>query len=167
MSLNTTKGETPYQFGVKFQEVTSFLLTRLRLTENGPNIRKVKTTLYDDLHLQIYLQGLPTHLSLPVSLRKPENLEIVMSIVIEEENFAYGQNKSNILSSHRTAYNQRKNSNQSINQTQINRLEHQFRPTYNFSQPNNFPRPKFFPNINPLAPQSFEQPMRTTYKTAI
>jgi len=94
MALRPRRNETAYQFGVRCQDVRSLLQSRLKLKEADVTVRTVKNNLYDDLALQTFLQGLPRHLSLPVRLRNPQNLEVAMSLVIEEENFLYAQQRS-------------------------------------------------------------------------
>ena len=168
MALKPTKRESPYQFGIRCQDVRSLLLTRLKLQEADAAVRLVKTNLYDDLTLQTYLQGLPSHLSLSVRLRDPENLEKAMSLVIEEENFAYAQNRYP-----QAPYNH-PISNRTIQASSQNILTNPFiglppqMPNSPLQRYNNFPtqRPQyqqmetpFAPRANPISMPRFNGPI--------
>lgn len=95
--LRPHKGEGSYQFGIRCQDARSLLLSRLKICEEDPNYRALKTKYYDEIALQVYLDNLPAYLDLAVRLRNPENLEKAMSIVLEEENNNYRRNRPNTL----------------------------------------------------------------------
>lgn len=99
LALKPNKGESSYQFGTRCQDYRSLILTKVRLTEPDANTRAIKTKMYDNMALQAFLQGLPGYMGLAVRLQKPETLEKAMGLVIEEENFAYVQNRQNSINS--------------------------------------------------------------------
>lgn len=145
LNLKPERNETPYQFGIRCQDVRSLLLSRIKLYEQDANTRKIKTTLYDQRALDVYLSGLQGNLGLAVRMQKPTTLEKAMALVIEEENFHYARNTN---PSSNNNYNNPRNNNQTHNyNNQKNYLPNKrmapaWQPNYqNFSHPVNWQHP--------------------------
>lgn len=95
--LRPRKGETPYHFGMRVQDVRGLLLTKLKLAVKEADTRKIKIRIYDDIALQTYLRGLPENLRNTIRAQRPDSVEKAMSLIIEEENFNYTINRSSSL----------------------------------------------------------------------
>lgn len=54
MSLKPEKNETPYQFGIRCQDVRSLILNALKLHENDQVTRRIKTQIYDKHALNVF-----------------------------------------------------------------------------------------------------------------
>ncbi|KAL3283650.1 hypothetical protein HHI36_006789 [Cryptolaemus montrouzieri] len=77
-------------FGNRCQDLLSLLLTKINLTKNNAETRRIKREIYKSQALIAFLRGLQSNL--PIRLRNPQNLEQAICFVIEEENFSYAKN---------------------------------------------------------------------------
>lgn len=98
LTMRPDNRESPYQFGMRIQDVRSLLRTKLKLNTPDLNVRNIKNELYDKQALQTFLHGLHGNLGLAVRMQRPNNLERAMSLVIEEENFEYAEKQLRNLS---------------------------------------------------------------------
>lgn len=98
INLRPMKNETPYNFGMRCQDSRSLINSKLNSDSSINAAQKsIYIKSYDDLALKTYIRGLPPHLQLNVRLRDPDNIEKAMSLVIEEENFLYANQRVNSL----------------------------------------------------------------------
>lgn len=100
IALRPNRNETPYNFGMRCQDARSLIISKLNSLGLDPAERNIRLQNYDDLALKTFIRGLSGQVQNNVRLRNPENLEKAMSLVIEEENFLYSQQRSNTLNSH-------------------------------------------------------------------
>lgn len=154
--MRPNKNETTYNFGMRCQDARSLIISKLN-TMGMPNIEKIiHLRSYDDLALKTFIRGLSGQIQMNVRLRNPDSLEKAMSLVIEEENFLYSQNRSNILNTQQSFRPLQRLPPARFNNTFQNPQKPplQFnRPnflTHNFQQPQ-IPRPNLFnPQQNPI-----------------
>lgn len=95
--LRPLKNETPYNFGMRCQETRSLVISKLNASNDTVTEKTIKIRNYNDLALKTFIRGLTGQLQNNIRLRNPDSLEVAMSLVIEEENFMYSQNRSNTL----------------------------------------------------------------------
>lgn len=162
--LTPAKGETPYNFGMRCQDARSLIFSKLNSLNLVPADHVIRVKNYEELALKTFIRGLVGQLQNNIRLRDPRNLEAAMSLVIEEENFLYSQNRSNTINTQKFQPNQRMipaNSNGTIQKpiNYQNNYSSNFahfnspRPMFNNNSPkpvpnNNFARPPF-PNFQP------------------
>lgn len=99
ISLRPLKNESPYNFGMRCQDARSLIISKLNTLDITREEKIIRIQNYDDLALKTYIRSLPGQIQNNVRLRYPDSLEKAMSLVIEEENFLYSQNRSNALNS--------------------------------------------------------------------
>ncbi len=97
--LTPNKNETPYNFGMRCQDVRSLITSKLHTLNYTAAEKIIYNRNYDNLALKTFIRNLPSHLQNNIRLRDPANLENAMALVVEEENFLYSQNRSNALNS--------------------------------------------------------------------
>lgn len=93
LNLRMDKNETPYQYGMRVQDVRSLILTKLKLEEPNAGVRLIKTQMYDEMALDTFLNTIPERISDKIRLRDPKTLEQAMNLIIEEENVSYYRNR--------------------------------------------------------------------------
>lgn len=167
------KAETAYNFGMRCQDARSLIISKLNTLGMPNNEKIIHLRSYDDLALKTFIRGLTGQIQMNIRLRNPDSLEKAMSLVIEEENFLYSQQRTNALNTQVFRPLQRlqpirPNSNPQIQhkppmqfnrpnfpsnfqQTQSPRpyLTNQQNFTRNFTnQPNWHPNPNFVPHRN-------------------
>lgn len=120
--LKPDRNETPYNFGMRCQDARSLVFSKLNMLSLNPAEHTIKIANYEELALKTFIRGLSGQLQNNIRLRDPKTLEKAMSLVIEEENFLYSQNKQNL-----------------VNNNQTFQLNQRFTPVDNpFSKPINF-----------------------------
>lgn len=98
------RNETSLQFGQKVQKLRSAIASKL-ISLNLPLLeRNFKLANYDELALKTFIRGLSGRTQDMVRLRNPGNLELAISIVLEEENFTLYQ-KQNYTATPTASYN--------------------------------------------------------------
>jgi len=166
IALTPQKSETPYNFGMRCQDARSLIFSKLNSLGLDDAERLIKIRNYEELALKTFIRGLTGQLQNNVRLRNPESLERAMSLVIEEENFIYSQNRGGTLNTQNFKPNQRVtplnpqlNFSKPINyQNNTNTNFNAPRPPFNiFQRPsifgnnnNQFQRPMFYNNNNPF-----------------
>lgn len=155
ITITIEKNETPYNFGMRCQDARSLIFSKLNSLNLPAADRLIRVQNYEELALKTFIRNLTGQLQNNVRLRNPRNLEEGMSLVIEEENFLYSQNRNNTINTQKFNPNQRitpinpkmnvqkpinYQNNHSSNFTQFNPPK----PIFN----NNFSRPPF-PNFQP------------------
>ena len=66
------------------------------MSNDARNIKLIKITEYNNLILKTFINGLSYHMQLVVRLKNPDSLEQAMAFSLEEENFLYFKNRSNL-----------------------------------------------------------------------
>lgn len=97
--LRPHKSESPYNFGMRVQDSRSLIVAKINSINMIPEEKILNLKNYDDLALKTFLRGLNGQLQNNVRLRNPDSLEKAMSLVIEEENFMYAQQRPNTINS--------------------------------------------------------------------
>lgn len=162
-SLKPARNESPYQFGMKCQDARCLLLSKLKITEQDANYRKLKTKYYDEIALEVFLDGLPTYLDLAVRLRHPDTLEKAMSVVLEEENHAYRRNRPNNIA-HNTPPKMLPRMPASNNVSVKPNFQNAFQPIYQYPMPVHQPMfltqppPVFKQSTNNFSPNFSQKP---------
>lgn len=100
IALRPQKNETPYNFGMRCQDARSLITSKLNCCTYTEPERKIRQSNYDELALKTFIRGLPPFIQNNVRLRDPDKLEKAMSLVIEEENFLYTNQRQNTLNMH-------------------------------------------------------------------
>lgn len=161
ITLQPSKGEQPLDFGKRIQIARSRLASKISSlpeTEMPKETKIIYLKQYDQLSLKTFIRGLPHSLQSIVRLRSPENLEIAMNYVTEEENFKYTQNLPNLLT--RPVSQNHKPVQMTYNSRPRPQMTN-FRPTFNNNYA--FARPAFpvQPNFNQANSfRNFRQPER-------
>ncbi|XP_050313687.1 GATA zinc finger domain-containing protein 14-like [Anthonomus grandis grandis] len=170
ITLSSNKGKTPYNFGMRCQDARTLIFSKLNTLNLTTADKELRTKNYDELALKTFIRGLTGTLQNNIRIRNPENLEKAMSLVIEEENFLYSQQRSNTLNTHNFRPTPRiipfshsgnaRSPNFPNNHNVIPRIN---QPQNNFPQnnfrPNHFQNRPYFPNFNQnsfrqIAPQN-------------
>lgn len=102
ISLTPGKSETPYNFGMRCQDARSLIFTKLNSLNLQQNDRILRIRNYEELALKTFIRGLSGQLQNNIRLRDPDSLEKAMTLVIEEENFSYAQNRQNSINAQAT-----------------------------------------------------------------
>lgn len=140
--LRPFKNETPYNFGMRCQDARSLIISKINSLPQGRD-KAIKIENYNKLALRTFIRGLPHFIQNNVRLRDPDTLEKAMSLVIEEENFLYSQNRSNNLNSQNNYKPIQKNLPTNFRQPQTGRF--QYNP--------NSPQKQHVSNFPQTAPQ--------------
>ena len=190
ISLCPYKNETPYNFGIRCQDARSLVISKINQSTLSGAEKIIHLQNYDHLALKTFIRGLNGQLQNNVRLRNPDSLEKAMSLVLEEENFLYSQQRLSTLNSQQFKINQRvtptiKNPIKPFPSTpqrpifipnpifQNNLPRPIYQPSFqnNFPRPNtnfsnNFPRPNFNFQNNHIRPPSFFQNQNQNFKPA-
>ena len=96
ITLKPDRNESPQQFGLRLQDIRSLLFSKVNMSDDERNIKLIKITEYSNLILKTFINGLNYHMQLVVRLKNPNSLEQAMAFTLEEENFLYYKNRSNL-----------------------------------------------------------------------
>lgn len=149
ISLSPNKNETPYNFGMRIQDQRSLIISKVNSSSLKTEEKIIYLQSYDNLALKTFIKGLTGQLQNNIRLRNPDSLEKAMSLVIEEENFSYSQNRHTNLNSQSFKNVQRLTPlRTSYQNPQITRPN--FFPTFstNFVPRPNFPNRPMIPRQN-------------------
>lgn len=94
--LKPDRKESPYNFGMRCQDVRSLIISKLNSTDLTVEKEELQIRDYDNLALKMCIRGLSGRLQDNIRLRNPESTERAMAL-ITEENFMYAQNVNNTL----------------------------------------------------------------------
>lgn len=97
ITLCPHRNEAPYNFGMRCQDARSLIVSKVNSLSFSPEEKIIRLKSYDDLALKTFIRGLTGYLQNNIRLRNPDSLEKAMSLVVEEENFLYSQNRNNSL----------------------------------------------------------------------
>lgn len=97
ITLRPFKNETIFNFGQRCQDVRELVRAKTSILPITAAEKTVRIKTYDDLALQTFIRNIPGNIQMMIRVKNPQTIEQALSMVIEEENFLYSQNKSNSL----------------------------------------------------------------------
>jgi hypothetical protein len=152
------KNEPPLEFGKRLQVYRSTLAQKINSQTNMDQATKIiYLRQYEQICLKTFIRGLTGSLQCFIRLKNPENIEVAMTYVIEEENFHYSQNLfKNPVPPKTCPQNNFSNFNKNFKTQNAQNFNYQ-----NNNQNQNFTnRPMQQPMPQPM--QYMQQPMRYT-----
>lgn len=150
MYMKPFKNEGPQSFAARIQDLLSLITAKINASDIELIRKRYQLENYAQLGLATFIRGLNGRIQDLIRLRNPKTIEEAVGLVIEEENFIYGQKSLNFNNSEDRNSNNSRNHNRPNNKFQkYNTGEFNGYTRYNqFSNFPNIEQPLNFRNTN-------------------